>query len=265
MFIGRIEGQNFGLNVNAINRSVSRNTDFVKVSNQQENLRDTLLLSPRGKRQSIIEQLMKQKDLIQENKQAAIDWSVENGTGNIQQLDEYDQQLKNIDEQIAQIQTEQVEEDTKTKEAGESSIYEKPKTEEEFQMKNMEAITSLSFATDQAEIISSVQNQMKGRVRVLESEIKTGNGNIEKKLEEVSELEKNVQNLTSEITGKLKNVNDQISQMNDDQITIPTVEDIKSSNVEQGISVESADSMEEKESSINSVLSEERVQAITDD
>lgn len=247
MFIGRIEGQNLGLNVNAINRSVSRNNDFVKASKQQENLRDTLLLSPKGKKQSIIEQLMKQKDLIQENKQAAIDRSVENGTGNIQQqLDKYDQQLKDLDEQIAQIQTEQMEEDTKTKEAGESSIYEKPKTEEEFQMKNMEAITSLSFATDQAEIISSVRNQMKNRVRVLESEIKTGNGNIEKKLEEVSELEKNVQNLTSEITGKLKNVNDQISQTNDDQITIPTVEDIKSSNVEQGISVESADSMEER-------------------
>lgn len=217
MYIGKLEGQTQGLNVNAINRSATRDLGTVQGQDQQGMRRDRVDISPRGKKQSLIEQLMKQKELIQENKQAAIDRSVENGSGNIQQqLDEYDQQLKDIDEQITQLQAEQVEEDTKAGEAGESSIYEKPKTEEELQMEQLSDITKLSAVSDQAEFISSVQDKMEGRVNVLNAELKTGWGNTEKKLEEISELESRSRQLTSEIAGKLQEVNGHIAEKDDE-------------------------------------------------
>lgn len=208
MFIGKIEGQNAVLNVAAINRSVSGSSQSVQGENQRPVLGDRVNVSAKGKKQSLMEQLMKQKELIQESKRAAIDSAAENGTGSIsQQIDEYDQQLKELDEQIAQLQAEQVEEDTKKVEEGETGIYDKP-TSKDLQMETLNGITELSTASDQAEVISSVQNKIDGRVRVLESEIESGIGNMETKIEDVSELKNKSQELASVITDKLSDIND---------------------------------------------------------
>lgn len=263
MYIGKVEGQIQGLNVNAINRSTARNLGTEQGQNQKAVRMDRVDISPRGKKQSLIEQLMKQKDLIQENKQAAIDRSVEQGSGNIQQqLDEYDQQLKDIDEQITQLQAEQVEEDGKAEEDGESSIYENPKTKEELQMEQLSDLTKLSAVSDQAEVMSSVQNKVDGRVSVLKAEVKTGWGNIEGKLEEISALESRSRQLTPEIAGDLQEINSQITATNKAQTEVLPEEKNNSSMAETNVDGSKENLQSDNNSDTGSLSSIEKEQMI---
>lgn len=214
MFIGKVDGQNSGLNISSINRTAAHKLEQIQGQKQQEEKRDQVILSPGGRKQSLLEQMMKQKELLQERKQALVERASENGAQGIQEeLDAYEEQIKQIDEQIAQLQAEQTE--VKEKEEQGPSIYEKPKTEEQAKAEQLEDITKLSAAESQAEQISSVQGKMDGRVRVLKAEIKSGYGNIEAKLEEAGELESRSQKLSSEIAGKLNEVNESIGETND--------------------------------------------------
>lgn len=110
------------------------------------------------------------------------------------QLNLMDEQLKNLDEQIAKAQTEEFKTEEKDREG---RLYDKPRTEEE----TMNVITS---AKDKAD----------GEVRVLKVEIKSGFGNIEKKIEKVAELRGKSTDLLEQVSEYAGAVNKAASEIN---------------------------------------------------
>ncbi|WP_077613215.1 hypothetical protein [Clostridium sp. Marseille-P2415] len=214
MYIGKLAGQSSGLDVNAINRTAANKHEALYGKKDEKENKDVVTISPAGKNQSLIEQLMKQKDFLQERKQSLLDSAAENGSGDFDmQLKEYEKQLKDLDEQITQLQTEQAEDTEPEDNTG--KIYEKPKTKEEAQMDQLNDIAAVSSGSDQAEVITSAKNQVDGRIRVLSAEINSGHGNTESKIEQVAELESRSQKLSSQIAEKLGETNDSISESND--------------------------------------------------
>lgn len=208
MFIGKMDAQTSGINIQAINRSAA-----LKAGKSPEEIEeragqnDTLTISPAGKKQGLIDQLMKQKEFLEERKQSVMDNASENGTSSMEQLKEYEEQLKNIDEQIAQLQSEQMNDTEETRGDKEGIIYEKPKTQEEAKTAQIDQLTSLAANLDQAEVISSVKDQVDGKARVLKAEIKSINGANDSKIEEVADLEKRSEQLTADIAAKVQETN----------------------------------------------------------
>lgn len=209
MYIGITDTQNTSLNISAINRSAGNKNEALNGKKKEEQT-DVAAISPAGKKQSMLEQLMKQKEFLQERKQSLLDSAAENGSEGIsEQLEEYDKQLDQLDQQITQLQTEQTDE-TDSKDDNTGKIYEKPKTKEEVQTDQLNAITELSANSEQAEVQSSVQNRLDGRVNVLKAYIKSANGAIESRVEEAADLENRSQQLSSQIAEKLQEINDSI-------------------------------------------------------
>lgn len=208
MFIGKMDGQTSGINIQAINRSAAQKAGkSPEEAASRAGQNDTLSLSPAGKKQSLIDQLMKQKEFLEERKQSFMDQASENGSPSMEQLKEFEKQLKNIDEQIAQLQSEQMSETEETEEDKEGIIYEKPKTKEEAETQQIAQLTSMASNMEQAEVISSVKDQVDGRTRVLKAEIKSGNGNIESKIEEAAKLTSQSQQLTADMAEKVQETN----------------------------------------------------------
>src|SRR5699024_9586970 len=100
--------QNNFLNVGHINQDLNQNNFAIKNSEQQER-KDTVFISSLGKADSLIESLMKQKQNIIEMKNKLVGRTLEKGE-NIDsiksELECFEEQLKNIDEQIAQTMAE---------------------------------------------------------------------------------------------------------------------------------------------------------------
>ena len=121
-------------NAAAINQKVSRlNGDKAAQASpfiQQANM-DSVFISGQGKKQSVIQQLMNQKQLIQESKDAELKRGLESGYVNQDKIDEYDEQLEMLDKQIAEATAKQFEEDGEDKESGLIS-GKKVMTEEEY-------------------------------------------------------------------------------------------------------------------------------------
>ena len=78
----------------------SVNQNMHTVSSAFKN-RDVLTISKQGKKESLVQQLLNQKKLIQENKEALLKKGIEDGYIDQEKLDDFDEQLKALDEQIA--------------------------------------------------------------------------------------------------------------------------------------------------------------------
>lgn len=212
MFIGKMDGQMSGINVQSVNRSAALKAGKSPAEIEQLNGQmDKATISPGGKKQSMMEQLMKQKEFLEDRKQSLMDSASENGTQNMEMIKQYDEQLKQIDEQISQLQAEETMDPEKEAEDKEGVIYEKPRTKEEAKADQIRDISNMASTLDQAETISAVKNEIDGRARVLKSEISTGNGNIEKKIEEVADLENKSEQLTANMAEKAGEVNKSMS------------------------------------------------------
>lgn len=210
MMIGRIGTQNTGVNAAAINQSVShKNKEIFGKTQQEEKIQ--AIISPVGKKQNMIQQLMKQKQELTERMHSLSADAAENGLDIKDQMKQYEKQMESLDEQIAQLQTQRDEEKDKEKEQT-PGIYEKPKTKAEIETERFENILNLSGGIEKATTIEAVKNQIDGRTNVLKAEIKTGNGNIEAKIAEVSELETKSADLSSQIG---ENIHKSITQVED--------------------------------------------------
>ncbi len=108
-------GANNGIfNAAAINQKVSRLNNDNNIQGDlaiQQAGRDSVFISGQGKKQSIIQQLMDQKQLIQESKDAEMKKGLERGYVNQDKIDEYDKLLEMLDKQIAEATAKQFEED----------------------------------------------------------------------------------------------------------------------------------------------------------
>lgn len=214
MYIGKLSAPSGKLHIQSINRSAALKNQALSGKKEEKPRTDVVAVSPVGKKQSMIEQLMKQKEFLQERKQSLLNSAAENGTSGIDlQLKEYEQQMKDIDQQITKLQTEDMEEKKSEDKTG--TIYEEPKTKEDIQKEQLGDLTALANGTDQAEVITSAKKQIDGRIKVLSSEIQFGYGNTSSKIEKITELESQSEKLQSEIAEKLGDSMDSISAMSE--------------------------------------------------
>lgn len=147
--------------------------------------RDSAAISPAGKAVSRIETLNKQKETIAQSRERLITRTLEKG-GKLEsielQLDTFEEQLKNIDEQIARIAAEQISQLVKKEEKAKA---EKPKTEEELQAKQLNLVAESHNGVKQAQIVSSAKEKVDGDASVLKSEIELDKGHGTDKIKKI--------------------------------------------------------------------------------
>lgn len=242
MYIGTMSKSSGGLNIQSINHSAAKKNEALNGIKAERSKTDMIAVSPAGKKQSMIEQLMKQKEALQEKKATLMNSAAENGTSGLeQQLKEYEQQMKDIDQQIIQLQSE--DKDDKETEDGTGKIYEKPKTKEEMEKDQLNNLTALTSGTDHAKVITSVKNQIDGQRKVWDTEVHSMNGSTASKLEKISHLESQSKKLSSEIAQKLGDSLDTISKRNEDTEKLAKEVD----TVETNQSLSSTDSLVKSE------------------
>ena len=212
MFIGKMETQTAKLNASSINRSAHKKYKALYGNNKKKEITDDVKISPTGKKQSMLKQLMNQKQFILEKKQAMLDSAQTNGSDSMnEELKEYEKQLKAIDDQIAQLQSDKPDDAKPNSNDQTSNIYKKPRSKEEAQSKQLNEIAKLSSGMSQAEIISSVKDHIDGKINILKSEIKSGNGNTKQKIEDVSKLQNQSNQLTTQKSERLGEINIAVS------------------------------------------------------
>ncbi|HJD46457.1 MAG TPA: hypothetical protein H9909_06395 [Candidatus Mediterraneibacter norfolkensis] len=237
-------GANNGIfNAAAINQKVSRlnndNTAQADLAIQQSN-RDSVFISGQGKKQSIIQQLMDQKQLIQESRDAEMKRGLEGGYVNQDKIDEYDKQLEMLDKQIAEATAKQFEEDGEEKDSA-LAADNKVMTEEEYEQRKMMDIMDLSSGVDQAEIVSSAKAKMDGEARVLKAEIKSDGGNaLDSKMERIKEIEARSSDLLEQVGDKIADINENVTQSKS-EVNVPVEEGIAEDKVDTVSAEESAE------------------------
>lgn len=215
MYIGTMNKSAGGLNIQSINHSAAKKNEALNGIKAERSKTDMIAVSPAGKKQSMIEQLMKQKEALQERKESLMNSAAENGTSGLDlQLKEYEQQMKDIDQQILQLQSK--DKDDKETEDNTGKIYEKPKTKEEMEKDHLDDLTALTNDTDHAEVITSVKNQIDGQIKVWNAEVHSINGSTASKLEKISQLESRSNKISSKIAEKLGDSLDTLSKKNED-------------------------------------------------
>lgn len=216
--------------------------------------KDRVTISPQGKKNNLLDNLMKQKMRITEQKDALVSSVLEKG-GTLDtiksQLELYEEQMKNIEEQIAEVTAKEIEQQA---EKLKNKVDNKPKTEEEIKKEQISSITSLATNLQQTKAIDSIQNKMEGGIRVAKAEIKADKMRglsgeaIDRKERNVEKMEKNIAGLNSKISDNLSDSVDKINESNKPQEILPDNEnnrkdktkesepneDILLSNIEDG-------------------------------
>ncbi len=179
-------------NAHITNQNAVKQKGTSKQSQQANH--DKVSLSPQGKSSNTIKNLQKQKQALMQRKSEIRTKAMEDGSSaqDINALlESYDMQIKNIDAQIAKIQSEE------TKKAMEPKEYNKntPKSQQNAEKQKINDLTALSVSAEQADTMYSVKRSIDAEKNVLESEIEldkqhdAGESIIEKKENKVAELE----------------------------------------------------------------------------
>lgn len=215
MFIGNISSQNTVLNANRVSQGFVRNANAAEsaAGDKQAN-RDVAKITPQGKKQSLLSNLMKQKQNIVDQRSRLMGSNAEKGNSVSaieEQLKLYEEQLKVIDEQIAQASIEEMKPEEEEKDSG---IYEKPKTKEEVQGEKMNAVAEMASGIEAMEVINSVKSHLEGEANVLRAEIKSGNGPMEGKFDRLAEIGSRVSDLTEKAGEAVAELNEEVSELN---------------------------------------------------
>ncbi len=174
--------------------------------------RDVLTISKQGKTESLVQQLLNQKKLIQENKEALLEKGLENGYIEQEKLDDFDEQLKAIDEQIAKAYSEETQDKTDEK----TSKKYKTMTEDEYRQQKLNSISNISGSLKNSEIALSVKSKMEGEKNVLESEIKTDGSNAsESKFKRIAEIDAKTSSIMNKTGETLSEINNSLKHGNE--------------------------------------------------
>ena len=160
--------QNRFFNVYRINQSAAQKNGKVGDDLAEKGRKDMAIISSQGKRESLIETLMKQKMNIMEQKDSLISSAKKEGKSmeSIKsQLEVYEKQLKDIEDQISKAMTKEMEKQAEKKKKDE------PKTEQEIENERLANVMDLSLGLQKAEMVSAVKARVDGEARVLKSEI----------------------------------------------------------------------------------------------
>lgn len=256
------------LNASTINRGFHELNFAVKGNEEQKGIerKDTVSISPLGKAKSLIESLVKQKEKIIENKNELIGRTLENG-GNMDsiktKLEAFEEQVQNIDNQIAQITSDQLKQQA---EEQKKAAYKKPKTEEEVQTERLHSMVSMSSSLDQAKVVSSVKTKVDGETKVLQIEIKldaSRRGASMSKYERLADLKNKSSDLSIQVGENLGKVYEEIKDVNDHPLTEPKYsETIKNKDLDSEIrdkrTGNSEDKTDDKDNKIDSDVKKKR-------
>lgn len=161
--------QNQIFNAYQINQSAAAKTGKTGKAASEEARRDIALISPQGKQGSLVNSLMKQKMNIMEQRDSLISSTKENGQSmdTIKtQLDSFEKQLKDIDQQISEAVTKEMQKQTEN-----SNKNKKPKTKQEIENARLANVMDLSQGLKTAQVVNSTKTRVDGEARVLKSEI----------------------------------------------------------------------------------------------
>ncbi len=192
----------------------SVNQNMHTVSSAFKN-RDVLTISKQGKKESLVQQLLNQKKLIQENKEALLKKGIEDGYIDQEKLDDFDEQLKALNEQIAKAYSDESQHNTEDK----STNKNKPMTEEEYRQQKLNDISSISGSLKNTEIALSAKAKMEGEKNVLEAEIKADGGNAsESKFKRIAEIDAKTSSIMNQTGKELSDINDSVTQKDENVI-----------------------------------------------
>lgn len=162
----------------------------------------------------MVQQLLNQKKLIQENKEALLEKGIETGYIEQEKLDDFDEQLKAIDEQIAKAYSEETQDKTDEKRTN------KTMTEDEYIEQKLNNISNISGNLKISEIAMSVKGKMEGEKNVLETEIKLDGSNAsESKFKRIAEIDAKTSSIMNKTGETLSEINNYFKQDNEYIIT----------------------------------------------
>lgn len=213
MYIGKMDTQGKNTAITSINRSSQAKAQAQNGKPQKKEQFDLVSLSPAGKKQSMMKQLMQQKEWLQEKKQSLLESDKDGGAEGISDtLKELDKQLEALDQEITQLNTKDDEKSDSTSDDKIGHLYDKPKSKEEKQSEQLSQITNLASGIAQTKVISLAKDHLDGRINVLKSEIQSGTGNTEQKIADVSELKSRTEQLTPQAAKQLDKIKGQLNE-----------------------------------------------------
>ena len=169
--------------------------------------KDVLTISNKGKNESLIQQLLNQKKLIEENKNALLKNGLENGYIDQEKLDNFDEQLKAIDEQIAKAYSNNTDYETEHKDTN------KHLTKEEYNQQKLNDIVSISGSLKNSATALSVKEKLSGEKNILKSEIKSDGGNAsESKFKRITEIDAKTSDIMEKASKLLSDIKNSASQ-----------------------------------------------------
>ncbi|WP_432663145.1 hypothetical protein R9X47_21480 [Wukongibacter baidiensis] len=212
----------YGLNDNSGKKSSGDNKESqsnrtAKATNVFGNNRG-IYFGKKVKKNSIIENLMKQKEKLIDSRSSFLEKALESGKGISaikEKLDGIDDQIKEIEKQISKIQLEEqrksLNTEKKNKKNGKSNGTSDETSSKDMKSdESMNRLLSLSGNLSRIQTLSSQNTSMAGETRVLESEIKIDKGRgidpVDKK-ERVAELKDNIENISEKIGEELQDIN----------------------------------------------------------
>lgn len=226
-----------------------------------------------GKRNIQLENLMKQKEQLDERKQNLMEKGLENGedASSIQQkIKEIDKQIAEVDKQINKLQTEEKKKtmgtDDKSKEAKKSAQAKNAKeTKPEAEIVGTENLNKLLSASKSLSKVRELSKEKKvelGQKRVLDIEIKTDIGrglNPVGKENRVANIEDNVGNIDEKIADSYKDVHKATENTKKSSAAKDSPKTVQDGNVKDSESASTADS-----NSVDKQQIQENVKAYTD-
>lgn len=203
---------------------------FIQKEYDKKTRSDSITVSSKGRAASLVESLTKQKAALEEAKNKFMASAVEKGLSPDMikyQLASYNEQIRNIDKQIAEITTERMKAEVEKKQI--KLKEDKPKTKEEADNKKLADITEMSIATGNIDKITLTKARIDEDISILKSEIEldksyagsmSGADNLIKGKEELlAELEAKVLNMESDMGKKISEINEKIREESNENNT----------------------------------------------
>lgn len=203
---------------------------FIQKEYDKKTRSDSITVSSKGRAASLVESLTKQKAALEEAKNKFMALAVEKGLSPDMikcQLASYNEQIRNIDKQIAEITAERMKAEVEKKQI--KLKEDKPKTKEEADNKKLADITEMSIATGNIDKITLTKARIDEDISILKSEIEldksyagsmSGADNLIKGKEELlAELEAKVLNMESDMGKKISEINEKIREESNENNT----------------------------------------------
>lgn len=177
-------------------------------------------LGKKLKKNSLLENLIKQKEKLMERKTSIVEKSLEKGEDPNtikEKLKDIEDQIQEIDKKVSEIQLEEQrksigikDNDKKTEKS--KKVENNSSSKETNMDKSLKNVLHLSNGLKKAKATSSQRNIMVSNARKLEDEIEDDKrlgvyGNIEIKRDELSKLKNNIKNINKKFNNHLKDMN----------------------------------------------------------